>query len=95
MYKRQDAAPACRADVRLFVEKTETRQDGRSLILSAIVTAEIRLLVPKQLTYLSGGEGVVCDLRPARISRLYTCLLYTSPHGQHGARRQLAGRHGG
>ena len=68
-----DAAPACRADVRLFVEKTETRQDGRSLILSAIVTAEIRLLVPKQLTYLSGGEGVVCDLRPARISRLYTC----------------------
>ena len=50
-----DAAPACRAEVRLTVEKTETRQDGRALILSAIVTAEIGLLVPSQMHYLSGG----------------------------------------
>ena len=69
----ESAAPACRADVRLIVEKTETRQDGRALILSAIVTAEIQLLAPKQLAYLSGGEGVVCDLRPARIGSVYPC----------------------
>ena len=68
-----EAAPACLADVRLFVEKTETRQDGRALILSAIVTAEIELLAPAQLNYLSGGEGVVCDLRPARLVRRYPC----------------------
>lgn len=68
-----DAAPACRAEVRLTVEKTETRQDGRALILSAIVTAEIGLLIPSQMHYLSGGEGVVCDFRAARLCRLYSC----------------------
>ena len=68
-----DAAPACRADVRLFVEKTETRQDGRSLILSAIVTAEIDLYAPAQLRCLAGGEGVVCDRAPARIARIALC----------------------
>ena len=68
-----DAAPACRAEVRFVVEKTETRRDGRELILSAIVTAQIELFAPQQLRYLSGGDGVVCDLVPSRIGRAEFC----------------------
>ena len=62
----ESAAPVQKADVFLKVEKTEIRQDGRSIILSAIVTAEISLYVPAQLEYLGGGSGVVCDFLPAR-----------------------------
>ena len=37
----EDAAPAQRAEVALHVEKAEYRLEGRSLILSAIVTADM------------------------------------------------------
>ncbi len=67
------AAPAQSADVVLEVEKTDVRYEGRSVILSAIVTAHIRLYVPTQLQYLTGGEGIVCDFRPVRIRRLSAC----------------------
>ncbi len=63
------AAPAQTADVELIVEKTDVRYEGRSVILSAIVTASIRLNVPVQLQYLAGGEGIVCDFRPVRIQK--------------------------
>ena len=69
----EEAVPAASAEVRLIVEKTETRQEGRSRILSAIVTAEIRLCVPSQLQYLAGGEGVVCDLAPVRVGKSEAC----------------------
>lgn len=68
-----DAAPARTAQVTLTVEKTETRCEGRSLILSAIVTAHIRLLTPCTVQYLAGGEGVVCNFAPVRVQKLYTC----------------------
>lgn len=67
------AAPAQTADVELIVEKTDVRYEGRSVILSAIVTATIRLNVPVQLQYLTGGEGIVCDFRPVRIRKEYIC----------------------
>ena len=69
----EDAAPAQSVEVVLQVEKTETRPEGRSIILSAIVTAEIRLLVPTQIRYLTGGAGVVCDYSPVRIGRVEPC----------------------
>lgn len=68
-----DAAPARTAQVTLTVEKAETRCEGRSLILSAIVTANIRLLSPCSLQYLAGGEGVVCNFAPVRVQKLFTC----------------------
>ena len=69
----EDAAPAQRAEVALHVEKAEYRLEGRSLILSAIVTADIALYAPVQLRYLSGGDGVVCDRSPVRVVRTYPC----------------------
>lgn len=67
------AAPAQEADVSLFVEKTEVRADGRALVLSAIVTAEISLYVPAQLRRLTGGEGVVCRPATLRVLRRAAC----------------------
>ena len=69
----EDAAPAQRAEVALHVEKAEYRLEGRSLILSAIVTADIALYAPVQLRYLSGGDGVVCDRSPVRVVRTFPC----------------------
>ena len=69
----EDAAPAQKAEVTLRVEKVESRLEGRALVLSAIVTAEIALYAPVQLRYLAGGEGVVCDRRSVRIARTYPC----------------------
>lgn len=69
----ESAAPAQRADVSLCVEKTERRLEGRSVIVSAIVTATIRLRVPVQMRYLSGGEGVVCNFAPVRLPRSWQC----------------------
>ena len=68
----ESAAPAQQAEVFLTVEKTERRTEGRSVVLSAVVTAHIRLRIPSRLRYLSGGEGVVCDLAPVRVP--YACL---------------------
>ena len=67
------AAPAQTAEVELIVEKTEVRYEGRSVIVSAIVTANISLQVPTQLQYLAGGDGIVCDFRPVRIRKESTC----------------------
>lgn len=69
----ESAAPAQSAEVSLFVEKVDIRPDGKSLILSAIVTAEIELIVPARLEYLAGGEGVVCDYKPVRVCRTWQC----------------------
>ena len=69
----EEAVPAATARVRLRVDKVETRREGRSCILSAIVTAEICLFVPSQLQYLAGGEGVVCDFAPVRIGKSEFC----------------------
>ena len=69
----ESAAPAQTADVALTVEKTEIRPDGKGVILSAIVTAQIELNVPSQLEYLAGGEGVVCDYAPQRVGRTSLC----------------------
>lgn len=67
------AAPAQTADVTLCVEKVDIRPDGKGIILSAIITAQIDLFVPAQMEYLAGGEGVVCDYKPVRIGRAYLC----------------------
>lgn len=69
-----EAAPAQEADVVLRVEKTEVRADGRALVLSAIVTAEIDLYVPAQLRRLTGGEGVVCRPASLRVQRRAACV---------------------
>ena len=69
----ESAAPAQAADVALFVEKVDIRPDGKGIILSAVVTAQIELIVPAQLEYLAGGEGVVCDYKPVRVGRAYMC----------------------
>lgn len=69
----EEAVPAATARVWLRVDKVETRREGRSCILSAIVTAEICLFVPSQLQYLAGGEGVVCDFAPVRIGKSEFC----------------------
>lgn len=69
----EDAAPAQQADVTLTVEKVEIRRDGRAVILSAIVTADIARLIPGTLRCLAGGEGVVCDLVPVRVARAALC----------------------
>ena len=72
----ESAAPAQTADVTLTVEKVEMRRDGRALVLSAIVSADVSLFVPAEISYLSGGDGVVCDFRPVR-------LLQMIPHHGH------------
>ena len=69
----EDAAPAQTAEVALSVVKVEVRRDGRSVVLSAIVSAEIGLYAPVPLRYLAGGEGVVCDFAPARVTRTVLC----------------------
>ncbi len=68
----ESAAPAQTADVVLRVEKTEIRRDGRAVVLSAIVSAEIELFVPAEIDYLSGGEGIVCDFAPVRVLQVFT-----------------------
>ncbi len=67
------AAPSQSADVALRVEKCETRREGRAVILSAIVTADISLSVPSEIDYLTGGEGVICDLVPVRVRSAVAC----------------------
>ena len=69
----ESAAPAQKALVSLRIEKTERRQEGRSVIVSAIVTATIRLRVPSQLSCLAGGEGVVCNFSPVRVPHTWLC----------------------
>mgnify|MGYP001622880931 CR=1 FL=1 len=69
----ESAAPAQTAEVALRVEKVEVRKDGRALVLSAILSAEIELFAPAEISYLSGGEGVVCDFRPVRLTQVYAC----------------------
>ena len=69
----ESAAPAQTAEVSLSVEKVDIRPDGRGVILSAIVTAQIGLIVPAQMEYLAGGEGVVCDYKPVRVPRVSLC----------------------
>ena len=68
-----EAAPAHTPDVRLFVEKMDVKRDGRAVVLSAIVTAEICLYAPSQIEYLAGGEGVCCDFRPSRVTNIVLC----------------------
>lgn len=67
------AAPAHTADVSLRVEKVEVKRDGRALVLSAILSADIELFVPTEISYLSGGDGVVCDFKPVRMTQVYAC----------------------
>ena len=67
------AAPSQTAEVVLRVEKCETRREGRAVILSAIVTADISLSAPARIDYLAGGEGVVCDLAPVRVRTAVPC----------------------
>ncbi len=67
------AAPAHTADVSLRVEKVEVKRDGRTLVLSAILTADIGLFVPAEISYLTGGDGVVCDFKPVRMTQIYAC----------------------
>ena len=69
----ESAAPAQTADVTLTVEKVEMRRDGRALVLSAIVSADVSLFVPAEISYLSGGDGVVCDFRPVRLLQVAAC----------------------
>lgn len=69
----ESAAPAQTADVTLTVEKVEVRRDGRALVLSAIVSADVSLFVPAEISYLSGGDGVVCDFRPVRLLQVAAC----------------------
>lgn len=69
----ESAAPAQTADVRLCVEKVEAKKDGRAIVLTAILSAEITLFVPAELSYLSGGDGVAVDLRPVRVTRVHAC----------------------
>ena len=67
------AAPAQTAEAALAVVKVEVRRDGRAVVLSAIVAADIDLYAPSPLCYLAGGEGVVCDLQPVRVCRAALC----------------------
>ena len=67
----ETAAPAQTAEVVLKVEKTEVRRDGRAVVVSAIVSAEIELFVPSQISYLSGGDGIVCDFAPVRVVQVF------------------------
>ena len=69
----EQAAPAQTAEVTLCIEKTERRQEGKSVILSAIVTATIRLRIPVQVQYLTGGEGVVCNFGSVRMPKSWLC----------------------
>ena len=69
----ESAAPAQTAEVSLRVEKVEIRRDGRALVLAAILTADIELFAPAEISYLSGGEGIVCDFRPVRMTQVYAC----------------------
>lgn len=67
------AAPASAADVSLRVEKIEMRRDGRALILSAILSADIELFAPAEISCLTGGEGVVCNDVSVRLLQVYAC----------------------
>lgn len=69
----ESAAPAQTADVKVRVEKVEWKKDGRALVLSAILSSEITLFVPAEISYLAGGEGVAVDLKPVRVSKVYAC----------------------
>ncbi len=67
------AAPACAADASVRVEKIELRRDGRALVLSAILSAELTLYAPAEVSCLTGGEGVACKDASVRLVQVFAC----------------------
>ena len=53
--------PACFAKVRYQTENVNWRREGSGLYISVIVGAEVALFGGKQIEYLSGGDGLICQ----------------------------------
>ncbi len=53
--------PACFAKVFYTAENTTVRREGSGLYISVIVGADISVYGGKQMEYLSGGEGLICQ----------------------------------
>ena len=53
--------PACFAKGEYEVENISWRREGSGLYISLIVSAEIVVFGGKQMEYLSGGEGLICQ----------------------------------
>lgn len=66
----EEAAPALSAEVRLKVEKIEIRLDGKSVILSAIISANAQLVLSSRINCLSGGEGIVVKTADTPVRRI-------------------------
>jgi len=65
-----EIAPATPSEITLKVEKVEIRIDGKSQILSAIVSATATLLNERRIFCLTGGENVVINDADAPVKRV-------------------------
>ena len=66
----EEAAPALNAEVRLKVEKTEIRLDGKAVVLSAIVSATVQPVLASRINCLAGGEGVIVKSADTPVRRI-------------------------
>lgn len=53
--------PACFAKANYTVENVTWRREGSGVYISVIVGAELTVFGGKQMEYLSGGEGMICQ----------------------------------
>lgn len=61
------AAPACVPRVELSVLSTSVRKEGSSFFISCVVEADISLCGVKNVDYLAGGEGLICQREKSRV----------------------------
>lgn len=61
--------PSCFAKAAYTTENITWRREGSGLYISVIVGAELTVFGGKQIEYLSGGEGLVCQKDVATIRR--------------------------
>ncbi len=61
--------PACFAKVGYTAENVSWRREGSGLYISVVIGAELSVYGSKQIEYLAGGEGLVCQTEPLSLCK--------------------------
>ncbi len=61
--------PACFAKAGYAAENVSWRREGSGLYISALIGAEITVFGGKQMEYLAGGEGLICQTQPITLCK--------------------------
>ncbi len=61
--------PACFAKVGYTAENITWRREGSGLYVSVVISADVSVFGGRQMEYLAGGEGLVCQKKALAISK--------------------------